>query len=50
MVHKAKYKEILKRNYAKNKSPLIAILFPLIAFILFNLGFILKILQNQGKI
>jgi phosphatidylserine synthase len=50
MLHKGKYKEILKRNYAKDKSSFIAILFPLFAFILFNVGFVLKILQNQGKI
>lgn len=50
LVHKGKYKEILKRSDAKNKSNLGAILFPLIAFILFNAGWILKMLQNQGKI
>jgi hypothetical protein len=49
MIHKGKYKVILKRNYAQDKSSLFAILFPLIAFLLFNLGFILKMLQNLGK-
>ncbi|MBA4303661.1 MAG: hypothetical protein C0424_05495 [Sphingobacteriaceae bacterium] len=50
LVHKGKYKEVLKRSDAKNKSSLGAILFPLIAFILFNAGWILKMLQNQGKL
>ncbi|MBK9292181.1 MAG: hypothetical protein IPM52_11225 [Bacteroidetes bacterium] len=50
LVHKGKYKEVLKRSDATNKSSLGAILFPLIAFILFNAGWILKMLQNQGKL
>lgn len=50
LVHKGKYKEVLKRSDAKSKSSLGAILFPLIAFVLFNAGWILKMLQNQGKL
>lgn len=50
LVHKGKYKEVLKRSDATNKSSLGAILFPLIAFVLFNAGWILKMLQNQGKL
>jgi hypothetical protein len=50
LVHKRKYKEVLKRSDAAGKSGLGAILFPLIAFILFNAGWILKMLQNQGKL
>lgn len=50
LVHKGKYKEVLKRNDRTNKSSLGAILFPLIAFVLFNAGWILKMLQNQGKL
>lgn len=50
LLFKGKYKEILKRNYAKDKSSLIAILFPLFAFLLFNLSWILKMFQNQGKL
>lgn len=50
LLYKGKYKKVLKRNDAKSKSSLGAILFPLIAFILFNIGWILKMLQNQGKL
>lgn len=49
LVHNGKYKLILKRNENKKSNPLISIMFPLIAFILFNLGWILKMLQNQGR-
>jgi len=49
-LHKKKYKKIMKREELNKKSNLMAILFPLIAFILFNVGCILKILQNQGKL
>ncbi|MDB4582938.1 hypothetical protein N9164_07295 [Draconibacterium sp.] len=51
LVHKGKYKSILKK-YKKEltgRKRLVAILFPLIAFLLFNLGWILKMLQNQGR-
>lgn len=52
LVHKGKYKKILKEQEKNepNKGKWFAILFPLSAFVLFNLGFILKILQNQGKL
>jgi hypothetical protein len=50
LVHKGKYKEVLKSCEANNKSSLGAILFPLIGFVLFNAGWILKMLQNQGKL
>jgi hypothetical protein len=50
LVHTGKYKEVLKRCDTTNKSSFGAILFPLIAFILFNAGWILKMLQNQGKL
>ena len=50
LVNKGKYKEILKRNEKyKGKKRLGAVLFPLIAFLLFNLGWILIMLQNQGR-
>ena len=51
LVHNGKYKIILKNHEKeyKNKNKLVAILFPLIAFILFNCGWILKMLKNQGK-
>lgn len=50
LVHRGKYKEILKKTKRMKKSNLIAVLFPLIGFVLFNLGWILKMLQNQGKL
>lgn len=50
LVYKGKYKEVLKRSDVVKKSSLWAILFPLIAFILLNVGFILKILQNRGEL
>lgn len=51
LVNKGKYKNIIKKNEERyeRKRSLGAILFPLIAFILFNLGWILKMMQNQGK-
>jgi hypothetical protein len=50
LIYKDKYKIILKRNDVKSKSNLGAILFPLIAFLLFNVGWILKMLQNQARL
>ena len=50
LVNNGKYKDILKRNEEyRGKKRLGAVLFPLIAFILFNIGWILKLLRNQGK-
>ena len=49
-LYKEKYKVIIKEKTCKYKSNLGSIFFPLFAFILFNLGWILKMLQNQGKI
>jgi hypothetical protein len=45
-----KYKKILKEHNKTTNRSLLAFLFPLVAFILFNLGWILKMLQNQGKL
>lgn len=52
LVHKGKYKEILKEHEKSkpNKGKWFAVLFALTAFVVFNLGFIFKILQNQGKL
>lgn len=50
LVHRRKYKEILRKAETVKKSSSQAILFPLIGFILFNLSWILKMLQNQGKL
>ena len=44
-----KYKRILNEQEKNTNRSLSAILFPLVAFVLFNLGWILKMLQNQGK-
>ena len=51
LVHKGKYKKILKEQEKSisKKGKWFAVLFALTAFVLFNLGFIIKILQNQGK-
>jgi hypothetical protein len=52
LLHKGKYKRIIKSKgfeYGKKWS-FIAILFPLIGFLLFNLGWILKMLQNKGQL
>lgn len=49
LLNKGKYKKILNRNEKYNsKRGLQAILFPLVAFVLFNIAWILKMLQNQG--
>ncbi|HRP88677.1 MAG TPA: hypothetical protein PKX92_01425 [Edaphocola sp.] len=47
-LYKKKYKKILL-NCDNTPNKVMAILFPLIAFILFNVSWILKMLQNQGK-
>ena len=50
-LYKKRYKDIIAKYVENNKSNRIAaILFPLIAFVLFNIGWILKMLQNQGKL
>lgn len=53
LIHKGKYKQIImskeKECGGKGKRSVIAVLFPLIGFLLFNLGWILKMLQNQGR-
>lgn len=52
LVHKSKYKKIIK-EYEKNKvntKGILALLFPLIGFILLIGSMFLKVLQNQGKI
>lgn len=52
LIHKGKYKQILKSNEREygGKRSYTAILFPIVGFLLFNLGWILKMLQNQGKL
>lgn len=52
LIHKGKYKQIIKsmeKEYGVKRN-FTAILFPIIGFLLFNLGWILKMLQNQGKL
>lgn len=52
LIHKGKYKQILKskeKEYGGKRS-FVAILFPIIGFLLFNIGWLLKMLQNQGKL
>ena len=50
LVYNTKYKRIINDDKNKRKSNVLAILFPLIGFLLFNIGWILKMLQNQGRI
>ena len=52
LIFKGKYRQVIKEqeNQFKNKRSLVAILFPLIAFALFITVFVVKILQNQGRI
>jgi len=45
--YKIIFKEIEDNKSSKNKA--FAIIFPVIGFVVFNLGWILKMLQNQGK-
>ena len=51
-VHNEKYKGIIKSYETGNNNgrSFAAIIFPLLAFILFNLSWILKMLQNQGAL
>ena len=50
LVHGDKQNEIIHNDKFNKRSNLLAILFPLIGFIIFNVGWILKMLQNQGRI
>ena len=50
LVHKGKWKKVIKEQEKLKKGKWLSIILPILAFILFNLGFIIKILQNQGKI
>jgi magnesium-transporting ATPase (P-type) len=52
LVKNEKYKIILKvqQNSNNKKNKIIAFLFPLIGFLLINIGWILKLLKNQGKL
>lgn len=49
-LHNEKYKGIIKSYETgnDNRSSFAAIIFPLLAFVLFSLSMILKMLQNQG--
>jgi uncharacterized membrane protein len=51
-IYKGKYKNIIKlyEKGKNNKHSIIAILFPLFGFVLLNISWILKLLQNQEKI
>lgn len=48
-LYKKRYKDVLNKYSNQNTSGLMAVLFPLVAFILFNAGWILKMLQNKGN-
>lgn len=49
-LYKKRYKHVLNKYNNENTNGLTAIFFPLIAFLLFNAGWILKMLQNQGNL
>lgn len=50
--YKNKYKRLLKflENKYSGKKSFLPLLFPLIGFLLLNIGMFLKLLQNQGKL
>lgn len=48
--YKNRYKKVIEDNRLKESNNLLAILFPLIAFILLVSGMFIKMLQNQGKL
>jgi len=51
-LHKKKYLEIMNKGhiYGKRNMRLFAIAFPILGFILLNLGWILKMFQNRGDL
>lgn len=48
-LYKKRYKKIVEKYNNDKTGKMAAALFPLIAFILFNIGWVLKMLQNQGR-
>ena len=50
LLYKKKYREIIKRQRQRKSSNILAILFPLAALVLFNMGWILKMFQNQEMV
>ncbi|WBV61112.1 hypothetical protein PFY12_03085 [Chryseobacterium camelliae] len=50
LIYDAKFKKIIDNDEIKKRSNMFSILFPIIGFILFNLGWIIKMLQNQGRL
>jgi len=50
LVHNGKWEKIIKEQEKIKEKKWLSIILPILAFLLFNLGFILKILQNQGKL
>jgi len=50
LVHKGKWKKVIEEQEKSKKGKWLSIMLPIIAFLLFNFGFIIKILQNQGRI
>ena len=52
LINNGKYKRIIKQQeeHLVRKDGIVALLFPLIGFVLFIGSMYLKVLQNQGKI
>lgn len=48
-LHKGKYKNIIKSFDNRKERKWVAILLPVLSFLLFNIGWIVKMLQNQGR-
>lgn len=49
-LYKGRYKNIIKSfDNGRKKRKWLAILFPILSFLLFNIGWIIKMLQNQGR-
>lgn len=48
-LYKGKYKNVIKSFDDRKKRKWVAILLPVLSFLLFNIGWIIKMLQNQGR-
>lgn len=46
-IHNKKYKKIIENTQVKGR--LIAVIFPLIAFVLLNIGWVLIVIHNRGS-
>lgn len=49
LVYNMRYQEIINNDNIKSKKSLLAVLFPIVGFILFNLSCIIMMLHNQNR-